>query len=47
MEDQTDELALRPWEELGEDACKRLRGLVRPLSRQIVESGQLAFMAPR
>jgi hypothetical protein len=43
IEDRTDELAMRPWEALGEDNCTRLRELVRPLSKKIVESGELAF----
>lgn len=43
IEDRTDELALRPWEAIGEDACSRLRELVRPLSKAIVASGELTF----
>jgi hypothetical protein len=39
VEDRTDELALPPWERLGEDGCARLRELVRPLSKAIVEAG--------
>ena len=39
VEDRTDELALPAWEALGEDGCRRLRELVRPLSRTIVEAG--------
>lgn len=38
VEDRTDELALAPWEALGEDRCTRLRELVRPLSKAIVDS---------
>jgi hypothetical protein len=39
VESRTDELALVCWERLGEDACTRLRALVRPFSRAIVEQG--------
>jgi hypothetical protein len=38
IEQQTDELAMRPWNVLGEDACTLLRALVRPWSRAISES---------
>jgi hypothetical protein len=43
IEQRTDELAMRPWEAIGEDECTTLRGLVRPWSKQIVESGELGF----
>lgn len=43
IEARTDELALGPWEVLGEDGCAELRTLVRPLSRAIVESGSFGF----
>ena len=43
VEQRTDELAMRPWETIGEDACNTLRALVRPYSKTIVESGELAF----
>jgi Helix-turn-helix family len=36
---RTDQLALPPWEHLGEAACKRLRELVRPFSKAITEAG--------
>lgn len=39
VEDRTDVLALPPWRHLGEDGCARLRELVRPLSKAIVEGG--------
>lgn len=39
LEDRTDELALAPWRHLGEAGCDRLRSLVRPFSRAIVDSG--------
>jgi hypothetical protein len=38
IERLTDELAMRPWEAIGENACARLRELVRPWSRAISES---------
>ena len=43
IEDRTDELALRPWEAIGEDACTRLRELVRPWSKAIVDSGDFGL----
>jgi hypothetical protein len=39
LEARTDELAMAPWRHLGEEGCTRLRELVRPFSRAIVESG--------
>ena len=42
VEDRTDELAVWPYEAIGEDGCSRLRALVRPLSRRIVDAGRLA-----
>jgi hypothetical protein len=41
VEDRTDVLALPPWEHLGEQGCARLRELVRPLSRAVVDGGGL------
>ncbi len=43
IEDRTDVLALRPWQHLGEDGCARLRELVRPLSKAIVDNGGLGI----
>ena len=43
IEDRTDLLALRPWAHLGEDGCARLRELVRPLSKAVVDNGGLAI----
>jgi helix-turn-helix protein len=43
VEDRTDELALGPWEVLGDDGCEELRALVRPLSKAIVEGGGIGF----
>ena len=45
IEAHTDELALPAWLPLGEDGCTRLRSLVRPFSRAIVETGILGFTA--
>ena len=42
-EEATDRLALAPWEALGQEECDRLRTMVRPLSRAIVEAGLLSF----
>ena len=39
VEDLTDELALAPWQALGEDEADRLRATVRPWSRAISEAG--------
>ena len=39
IEDRTDVLALPPWEHLGEQGCERLRELVRPLSKAVVDGG--------
>ncbi len=41
VEDRTDVLALPPWEHLGEPGCARLRDLVRPLSKAVVDAGGL------
>ena len=43
VEARTDALALPAWERLGEDDCKRLRALVRPLSTAVVESGGIGI----
>jgi hypothetical protein len=42
VEDRTYEAALAPWVALGEDACGRLRSLVRPWSKAISGSGIFA-----
>jgi hypothetical protein len=39
LEARTDELAMAPWRELGEESSDRLRALVRPWSRALVASG--------
>jgi hypothetical protein len=43
VEDRTDVLALAPWERLGEDGCTRLRELVRPLSKAVIDGGGLGI----
>jgi hypothetical protein len=43
IEDRTDELALAPWRYLGGERCDRLRALVRPFSKAVVESGKFGF----
>jgi hypothetical protein len=43
VEDRTDVLALPPWQHLGEGGCARLRDLVRPLSKAVVEGGGLGI----
>lgn len=44
VEDRTDVLARPAYEVLGEDACERLRSLVRPFSKAIVASGELTLL---
>jgi hypothetical protein len=39
VEGRTDALARAPWERLGEERCARLRQLVRPWSKAIVDAG--------
>lgn len=39
IELKTDELAMGPWEEIGEDGAARLRELVRPLSKAVSDAG--------
>jgi hypothetical protein len=43
VEDRTDELALPAFARLGEEGARRLRELVRPLSKAIVEGGGLGI----
>jgi len=43
VEDRTDALAMAPWEAVGQDQADRLRAVVRPWSKAIVQSGELAF----
>jgi len=42
-EEHGDDLALAPWDALGEDDCSRLRALVRPWSKAIVSSGEFGL----
>jgi hypothetical protein len=46
IEQQTDVLALGPWEAIGEDGAARLRDLVRPLSIAITEAGAFGRSGP-
>lgn len=39
VEDRTDDMALAPWQALGDEGSTRLRELVRPYSKAIVEGG--------
>ncbi|MFN2524266.1 MAG: hypothetical protein ABR614_13270, partial [Mycobacteriales bacterium] len=41
IEVATDELALGPWQHLGQDGCGRLRELVTPISKAITDAGGL------
>lgn len=43
VEDRTDVLALPPWQHLGEPGCDRLRELVRPLAKAVVDGGGLGI----
>ena len=43
VEDRTDHIAMAPWEAIGQERADRLRALVRPWSKAIVQSGELAF----
>jgi hypothetical protein len=38
VEDRTDELAVYPYQAIGEDGCDRLRELARPLVKAITEA---------
>lgn len=46
LEEQTDRLALPPWDRLGLDACTRLHELARPLTLQIVAAGGIPSPNP-
>jgi hypothetical protein len=46
IEKRTDFLALPPWQHLGEERCKRLLELARPLSLSIVEQGGVPVPNP-
>jgi hypothetical protein len=45
VEDLTDDLALRPWQALGEQGCLRLRELVEPLSEAVLAGGGMPLLA--
>ncbi len=42
LEDRTDEASTAPYAALGEDGCERLRELVRPMRRAVLDAGLLA-----
>lgn len=44
VEDRTDELAIYPYQAIGEDGCARLRELARPLVKAVV-TADLGFPA--
>lgn len=46
VEALTDDLALAPWHGLGEEACDRLRALVRPWSKAIVATDAFSSAPP-
>jgi hypothetical protein len=46
IEAKTDELALAPWERIGEEGCARLRELVRPLSKAVSDAGTFGPVGP-
>ncbi|MBV8690661.1 MAG: hypothetical protein JOZ37_04415 [Actinobacteria bacterium] len=43
VEERTDVLSMAPWEAVGQDRADRLRFLVRPWSKAIIEGGALNF----
>jgi hypothetical protein len=47
IEATTDELAMAPWERIGEDGAARLRELVRPLSKAISDAGAFGRSGPK
>ena len=47
LEVHTDELALPPWQHLGEARTERLRELLTPLSRAVVDAGGLPVKVAR
>jgi hypothetical protein len=47
IETKTDELALPMWRRIGDDGCARLREIVKPLVRAIVDGGAFAPTARR
>ena len=47
VEDETDRLAVFPYEAIGEAGCDELRALVRPMSRAIVSGGAFGVAGSR
>jgi hypothetical protein len=47
VEDETDRLAVFPYEAIGEDGCSELRSLARPFSRAIVAAGSFGVAGAR
>ncbi|MBA3654807.1 MAG: hypothetical protein H0W70_11530 [Actinobacteria bacterium] len=47
IEDRTDALAVGPLAAVGDDGAARLRDIVRPWSRALVESGEFGFRPPK
>ncbi|MBK5305649.1 MAG: hypothetical protein JJD92_03080 [Frankiaceae bacterium] len=47
IEARTDELALQMWQRLGDDGCARLRELVMPLVRAIIDGGGYPVVSRR
>ena len=47
IEEQTDVLALAPWEHLGEAGCARLRELLTPLTKAVLAAGDLPATGTR
>jgi hypothetical protein len=43
VEDRTDAVAVAPWRALGQDGADRLRALVRPWSKAVIETGELTL----
>jgi hypothetical protein len=39
IEEMTDDVSVGPWDHIGHDAARRLRELIRPVARAIVDSG--------
>jgi hypothetical protein len=46
VETRTDELALAPWQALGEEGCDRLLACMRPIVARLVEQEAVAFPNP-
>ena len=46
LERDTDRLASQPWRKLGADRTERLAGLLRPLTKAVVKSGEIPVPNP-